>query len=126
LPYNTDTASINLALNDFREAFTKCPNAVVVAGGYSQGAAIMSAAIPMLTAAQQAKIAGVVLFGDTRYKQDNHQIPGFPTSKTLIYCNAGDGVCDGSLEVTLGHLAYTGDVPGAAAFLQKQITAASA
>jgi cutinase len=47
----------------------KCPDSVIVTGGYSQGAAVNHRAIESLTAAVQDQIAGVILYGDTQKQQ---------------------------------------------------------
>lgn len=99
-------------------------SSVVVAGGYSQGAALTHRAIEGLSGSVRRGIAGVVTFGDTRALQDGDCIPGFPPNKTLIICNAGDLVCDGMLWVLPIHLDYTSRVPEAVAFLASRIEAA--
>jgi len=103
----TDAASIKKGVEAFQSAASKCK--VIVAGGYSQGAAVMHNAISKgVTADIKGKIAGVALFGDTRNLQDKGHIPNFPTEKSKVWCNASDGVCGGMLNVNMGHLSYSG------------------
>jgi cutinase len=81
---------------------------VIVASGYSQGAAVLHNVISRsLSADIKAKIAGVALFGDTRNQQDRGHIPNFPAGKSKVWCNASDGVCGGGLGVNAGHLSYS-------------------
>lgn len=47
-------------------AVKQCPNAQLVVGGYSQGAALTHRAVEDRSAAVKAKIAAAILFGDTR------------------------------------------------------------
>jgi len=105
-------------------ATAACPASVVVAGGYSQGAALAHRAVQESTPAVRNRIAAVVTFGDTRALQDGGRIPGFPPDRTLIICNAGDAVCAGTLWVAPIHLDYTRRVPEAVAFLVGRIEAA--
>jgi cutinase len=94
-----------------------------VAAGYSQGAAVMVNAVSKLDPSIQERVAGVVLYGNTRNKQEGGKIPDFPAEKAKTYCNASDGVCGGALLVTAGHLTYTRDVSSAVQYLQGQISA---
>jgi cutinase len=52
----------------FQLANSRCPNAEIVAGGYSQGAALTAATIRDLSATIRNKIVGVVLFGYTKVR----------------------------------------------------------
>jgi cutinase len=103
----TDQASINEGVKAFQKANQECPSAQIIAGGYSQGAAVMHNVISRsLSPAIKAKIVGVALFGDTRNKQDGGHIPNFPKDKSRVWCNPSDGVCGGQLNVNAGHLSY--------------------
>jgi cutinase len=83
----------------------------------------MTASVKRLTDSTKAKVAGVVLYGDTRNKQENGKIPDFPTDRVLTFCNISDGVCGGALLVTAGHLTYTADVGKAVDFLVERVSA---
>lgn len=105
-------------------ATTACPTSIVVASGYSQGAALTHRAIEGCSEAVKDRIAAVVTFGDTQTLQDGEHILGFPLNKTLVICNAGDVICAGTLWVVPIHLDYTKRVPEAVAFLASRIEAA--
>jgi cutinase len=100
---------------------SKCPDSVIVAGGYSQGAAVNHRAIEDLPANVKDQIAGVVLYGDTQKKQDQEQIPNFPKEKVQIICQVGDAVCNGVLTVLPAHLTYGVRADEGVEFLTKQI-----
>ncbi|KAH8174946.1 cutinase domain-containing protein [Sarocladium implicatum] len=109
LPAGTTRAAIDEAKRMFVMANTKCPNAKVVSGGYSQGTAVIFNAVSELDTTIQNQIKGVVLFGYTKNRQNNGRIPNFPAEKTKVYCNTTDAVCNGSLYITPAHFAYTSD-----------------
>jgi cutinase len=104
----------------------KCPDSVIVAGGYSQGAAVNHRAIEELDAGIQDQIAGVVLYGDTQKQQDNNQIPNFPADKVKIICQTGDAVCLGQLLVLPAHLTYGSRADEGVKFLVQQVKSAQA
>ena len=120
----TDAASIAIAVSTFQRAARACN--VIVAGGYSQGAAVMHNAVGgrSLDSSIKSKIAGVALFGDTRNLQDGGHIPNFPKERSRVWCNLSDGVCGGALLVNAGHLSYgPGTTSEAATWLAGRISA---
>jgi Cutinase len=119
-PARTDAKSIQTGVTAFQRAAKACP--IIVAGGYSQGAAVMHNVISKrLSADIKSRIAGVVLYGDTRNKQDRGRIPNFPADKVKVFCNKNDGVCGGMLVVNGGHLAYAGQIGAGASFLAERV-----
>jgi len=110
--------------NTITTTASKCPDTIIVAGGYSQGAAIAADVLSGISASARAKVAGTVLFGDTQYLQDGGRIPNYSTTNTKIYCALGDLVCDGTLVITVAHLSYGDDASSAASFLAGRIQAA--
>ncbi|KAF9739846.1 cutinase precursor [Paraphaeosphaeria minitans] len=127
LPGGTDlVAELEMRgiLNDINR---RCPQAVIVSGGYSQGAAVNHRAIEDLNSAVSNQIAGVVMFGDTQNRADGGRIPNFPTNKIKIFCGGliRDTVCDGNLAgaVLSPHLSYGSDAGEAGKFLIGKINA---
>jgi cutinase len=117
----TDQASIDKGLEAFKQA-SSCD--VIIAAGYSQGAAVMHNAVRKLDEATKSKIAGVALFGDTLNKQENGHIKGFPQEKSKVWCNTNDGVCGGGLGVNAGHMSYSSSFKDAASWLSDRVKAA--
>jgi cutinase len=121
-PQGADAAGIKMGSDLYKQVFAKCPNAVLLGGGYSQGAALQHRVVEALPKNIQDRIAGVVLYGDTKNKQDGGKIKNFPADKVKIFCNANDGVCGGGLNVNAGHLAYNAEthfIPGATWYKSK-------
>ncbi|KAF4460741.1 carbohydrate esterase family 5 [Fusarium albosuccineum] len=114
LPRGTSSAAIKEMIGLFEQANTKCPSATIVAGGYSQGAALAAASITDVDSAIRDNIAGTVLFGYTKNMQNGGKIPSYPADRTKVFCNTGDLVCTGSLIVAAPHLAYQSDAAGPA------------
>jgi cutinase len=105
-PRGAPAASIAEMTRLLTLANTKCPNSKVVAGGYSQGAALAAAAITDSPTAARNQIVGTVLFGYTKNQQNNGGIPSYPADRLKVICNTGDEVCKGTLTITAAHLAY--------------------
>ncbi|KAJ6258233.1 Cutinase [Drechslerella dactyloides] len=124
LPGGADFPGIAIMRKLFEDAASKCPDSIIVAGGYSQGAALVHHAVEKLSPSTMSKIAAVVTYGDARKVQDNGRIPNFPTEKFMTICNDGDEVCHGTLKVLKPHLDYTRRVPEAVTFLVEKIKAA--
>ncbi|KAI1411858.1 carbohydrate esterase family 5 protein [Hypoxylon sp. FL1857] len=102
-------------------AAATCPNAKIIAAGYSQGAALTHRAVEGLDQSVKDKIAAVVTFGDTQTWQDGGRIKDFDTNRTLIICNAGDAVCTGTLYVFPVHFDYVKWVPTATYYLAQKL-----
>jgi cutinase len=103
----TDAASIAIGSQTFQRAWAACKGRTIIAGGYSQGAAVMTNVIPKLSADIREKIAAVALFGSTMNLQTGGHVPGLPKEKSKTWCNLTDGVCSGALLVNVGHLSYS-------------------
>lgn len=126
LPRGTSSAAIREMVGLFNDANTKCPNAKIIVGGYSQGAALAAASIEDVNTSIRDKIAGTVLFGYTKNLQNRGRIPNYPAERTKVFCNTGDLVCTGSLIVAAPHLAYQSDASGPAPqFLIQRVAAAN-
>lgn len=124
LPGGSSTAAFNEGVRLFNLANSKCPNAAVVAGGYSQGAAVIAGSISRLSTTVRNQVKGVVLFGYTQNRQNRGGIPNYPSANLRVYCAVGDLVCSGSLTITPAHLSYRDEASGEAPrFLQSKIGA---
>ncbi|KAM7210573.1 family 5 putative carbohydrate esterase [Rhypophila decipiens] len=110
----TTTAAINEMKSLLTRANSLCPKAKILAAGYSQGAALVGAAIRDSSAAIREQVKGVVLFGWTKNKQNGGRIPGYPVDRLLVYCESGDLVCEGTLIVLPNHLSYNDEASGPA------------
>lgn len=71
----TSSAAYGEAERLFNLAASKCPDTIIVGGGYSQGAAVMTASVRRLDSAVQDQIAGVILYGNTQNAQTNGEFP---------------------------------------------------
>ncbi|KAF2786604.1 carbohydrate esterase family 5 protein [Melanomma pulvis-pyrius CBS 109.77] len=113
----TMTNLISTASNTVSAA-SKCPSTKIVLAGYSQGAQLVHSAAQNTTAANAAKVAAVVVFGDPKRGQSFGSIP---TAKTLTICHSGDNICEGGIVVTSAHLNYQNDAPAAATFVAGKV-----
>ncbi|GAP87871.1 putative cutinase [Rosellinia necatrix] len=116
-PGGCDATEARAFATQLAGAASACPAAKLVVSGYSQGAALVHAAVEQLSASARARVFAAVTYGDTQKQQDGGRIPNFDTARTLILCNSGDLVCEGSLIITSAHLSYTSSVPTAVSFI---------
>ncbi|KAH7109543.1 cutinase-domain-containing protein [Dactylonectria macrodidyma] len=122
LPDGTSPEAIQEMIGLFELADRKCPDATLVSGGWSQGAALVAASIRDLNPTIRGKIAGAILFGYTKNKQNNGRIPNYPIDRLRVFCNDGDAVCEGELSITIPHLFYLSEARRKAPeFLVEQI-----
>ncbi|KAK2812220.1 hypothetical protein FQN50_001578 [Emmonsiellopsis sp. PD_5] len=121
LPNGADPLGIRDMKEKLSETVSKCPETIIVAGGYSQGAALTHQAVEESDRAVVDRIAGIVTFGDTQKLQDRGKVPGYPPEKTKIICALGDMVCTGTLVITPAHLTYGVNAREAGDFLIKMI-----
>lgn len=110
----TQPKSIAEMVRLFRDASSKCPSAKILAGGYSQGAALTAAAVRDIDASIREKIVGVALFGYTKNQQNGGKIINYPSNRLSVFCNPGDYVCQGSLLIAPPHLDYSNSASGPA------------
>ncbi|CAG9941147.1 unnamed protein product [Clonostachys rosea f. rosea IK726] len=112
LPRGSSAAAIKEGVRLMNLAHEKCPNAAILTGGYSQGSALIAAAITDLDATVREQVKGAALFGYTQNKQNKGQIPSFPADRTKVFCASGDLVCEGSLIVAAPHFTYGSSASG--------------
>ena len=101
-----------------RQTATRCPNTKIVLAGYSQGAQLVHNAAVRTSAANAARVAAVVVFGDPKRGQS---LGSIATSKTLTICHSGDNICEGGATITAAHLNYQQDAPTAGAFVAGKV-----
>jgi cutinase len=129
MPGGGDYAGIKEATKDYTLAASKCPETVIIGGGYSQGAAITHRTVEALPDNIKSRIAGITLYGDTQFYQDKGQIKKFPVEKVKTFCNgygelkaqSSDGVCNGLLNVNYGHMSYGDSMKPGAVWLKAQV-----
>ncbi|KAF2996732.1 hypothetical protein E8E13_006134 [Curvularia kusanoi] len=121
-PQGASSAAIGEAVRLLELAASKCPGSGIVVGGYSQGSAVVAAALGRVGKGVRGRVRGVVLFGYSQNKQNHGLVPGFPSEKVKVFCALGDLVCQGSLAVTFVHFSYLDDAAGPAVeFLSSKI-----
>jgi cutinase len=76
LPGGADLAGIQEMKDLIEQATTDCPDAKLVVGGYSQGAALTHRAVEDLPQAQKDQIVAAFTFGDTQNEQVRVELQG--------------------------------------------------
>ncbi|KAI9054449.1 hypothetical protein LZ554_001611 [Drepanopeziza brunnea f. sp. 'monogermtubi'] len=102
------------------QAFSQCPETKVTISGWSQGAQLVHNAAEELTPETAAKVSSAITFGDPKNGEAFGQIP---PSRTKIFCNEGDYICEDSIIITDKHSTYEHDAPAAAEFVLQQAAA---
>ncbi|WQF79476.1 Putative cutinase/acetylxylan esterase, jacalin-like lectin domain, alpha/Beta hydrolase [Colletotrichum destructivum] len=119
---------VTTAERQIRQYMDKCPEAVVLAAGYSQGAAMLSSVISnRLEQKYKDRITAVVTFGNTMQVYNKNTIPNFPPDLVQMFCNKLDPVCRVGVPLGAalpGHLDYRKSAKPAAEFLIKKLAAA--
>ncbi|GJC93318.1 cutinase-2 [Colletotrichum higginsianum] len=125
-------SEVTSAERQIRQYMDKCPEAVVVAAGYSQGAAMLSSVISnanRLEKKYKDRITAVVTFGSTMQIYNKNTIPNFPSDLVQMFCNKLDPVCRAGIPLGAalpGHRDYRKSAKPAAEFLVKKLAAAKA
>ncbi|CAG8970663.1 hypothetical protein HYALB_00003417, partial [Hymenoscyphus albidus] len=95
------------------DARAKCPNTKLIAAGYSQGGQLVHKAAALLPVDTARWISKVVIFGDPLSR---FPVTNVDASRTKIFCNIGDNICDNGDLVLPPHLIYGKDALAAALF----------
>ncbi|PSN74559.1 cutinase-domain-containing protein [Corynespora cassiicola Philippines] len=113
-----DPAGSTTMTNLISQAASRCPNTKIVLSGYSQGAQLVHNAAQRTSAANAARVAAVVVFGDPKRGQSFGSIA---SSKILTICHDGDNICEGGIIITPAHTNYQQDAPAAAQFVAARV-----
>jgi len=115
----TSDSAIQQGVDIFNKVAAKCPESKIVFSGYSQGGALMTAAVSILKPEVKAKVVGGILYGSTKHQAYSGSIPNYPKEAVLGICEDGDGICHGTLAISAAHMAYisNGSAAKAADFL---------
>ncbi|KAF2430315.1 cutinase [Tothia fuscella] len=105
-PAGTTASAIAEATKHFKTAAEKCKSTTIVAGGFSQGTAVIFNSVSKLPADLKSRVVGVALYGYTHNKQNGGSIPNYPKENVKVFCPPSDGVCGGMLAVNAGHFSY--------------------
>lgn len=120
-PNGADPKDIATATSTINTAVQKCPSSTILLSGWSLGTAVIRGALKQLPAdVIEKRLAAVLLFGDTQYKQNNQTIPGLAAEKWKIYCNKNDGSCGGQITFNGEHMVYQGDAGAGAQWLAEK------
>lgn len=85
--------------------------------GYSQGGQLVHNAARQLSAAAVSRVSAAVIFGDPN---DGKPVAQIDSSRTKVFCAAGDNICDGGILILPAHLSYGGDAGKAAQFVMSR------
>ncbi|RDI85231.1 hypothetical protein Vi05172_g4574 [Venturia inaequalis] len=107
-------------LDVLKSSAAQCPDTKFVLSGYSQGAMVAHICAAYAEEAIKSRIKGVVVFGDPF---NGAPVKGLPKEKLKVFCNPGDGVCDGKFAISAAHVAYGGTVGDATKAMQQFIGA---
>lgn len=63
-------------------------------------------------------VLAVVTFGDPK---QNQPFGSIPSSRTRVFCRAGDNICAGGIIITPAHSQYQQDAPAAATWVAARV-----
>lgn len=107
-------------LDILKSSAAQCPDTKFVLSGYSQGAMVAHICAAYAEEALKSRIKGVVVFGDPF---NGAPIKGVPKEKLKIFCNPGDGVCNGKFAISAAHMSYGSTIGDATKAMQQFVGA---
>ncbi|KAK2066058.1 alpha/beta-hydrolase [Colletotrichum caudatum] len=85
---------VTKATDQIKKYMDQCPDAKVLMGAFSQGAAVLTRILSArLEPGYKDRILAAVTFGSTMQVETRSRIPNFPPDRVRMFCNGLDPVC---------------------------------